>query len=199
MVEQQKEKKERKSMVKAVKKAMTVKKNLIFFTKIERKPLSKKDKEIDERSENDSENHSSDEEESVFFLTKQEREELAKQRIRGETQKKKKRKVQKSRECDGKSEPENIEDDQEREELGKQRIRGESQKKRKVQKSRKCERESEAIDIEGEEVTDNENEGNKDDQPIIRKVEFDKMYKGPKYYFAGDAFTIVFTIAKYTS
>ena len=158
MVEQQKEKKERKSMVKAVKKAMTVKKNLIFFTKIERKPLSKKDKEIDERSENDSENHSSDEEESVFFLTKQEREELAKQRIRGETQ-----------------------------------------KKRKVQKSRKCERESEAIDIEGEEVTDNENEGNKDDQPIIRKVEFDKMYKGPKYYFAGDAFTIVFTIAKYTS
>ena len=61
-----------------------------------------------------------------------------------------------------------------------------------MQKSREREKESEAIDIEGEEVTDNENEGNKDDQPITRKVEFDKMYKEPKHYFAGDAFNFNF-------
>ena len=72
---------------------MAVKKNLsFFFYQKERKQLAKKGKDVDKTSKNDS----SDEEESVFFFTKREREELAKQRIKGETQKKK-RKVQKSR------------------------------------------------------------------------------------------------------
>ena len=33
----------------------------------------------------------------------------------------------------------------------------------------------------------NKNEDNKDD-PIIRKVEFEELYKGPKHYYPGDAF-----------
>lgn len=38
---------------------------------------------------------------------------------------------------------------------------------------------------------DNKNKDNKDD-PIIRKVEFDKLYKRPKHYHPGDTFNYNF-------
>ena len=42
-----------------------------------------------------------------------------------------------------------------------------------------------------------ENEGNNNDQPVIKKVEFDKMYKGPKHYFpGGDVFNYNFDHCK---
>lgn len=62
-----------------------------FLTKKERKQLCKKDREVDKSSENESENDNSNEEESVFFLTRKLKEERAKQRMRGETQKKKRK------------------------------------------------------------------------------------------------------------
>ena len=58
-----------------------------FLNKKERKQLGKKDREVDKSSENDNSN----EEESVFFLTRKLKEERAKQRMRGETQKKKRK------------------------------------------------------------------------------------------------------------
>ena len=90
------------------------------MTKKERKQFTEKDKEVDKiiDSENESEKKSSEKEESIFFWSRKEREKLAKQKVRGES-KKKKRKVQKVVEREGKSDAGDRDFEPEREELEK--------------------------------------------------------------------------------